>query len=202
MSSQAKVQLALPTHGLMPACTTMALLKMISFDKEANNFIRFSINKGMSVIHWSRNSMVRDFLELRKQGSGLTHLLFVDSDMVPEPDGLLKLVECDADIAAGLFTTRDCPPVPVLRRLKDNKLEQIPLSEIPNSEEALEEADVFPVDATGMAFTLIKAEVFEKMADPWFGFDAIPGHAPYEYGEDVTFCLRAKEAAAAVSSSK
>jgi len=172
----------------------MALLSLQEFDHEANRFIKGWRLKSLSSVHWGRNALVRDFLETRdSRGDKLSHLLFVDSDMVPTPDCLLKLIECSTDIAAGMFTTRSLPPEPVGKRLVDGELQQIPLSEWPQDPEALEASTTMDVDATGMAFTLVRREVFEKMDDPWFSWDVIPGQSPWEYGEDVSFCLKARK---------
>jgi hypothetical protein len=179
----------------MPVDTALSLLKLQSFDLQANSFLKLIKTKAMSVVHWARNALVRDFLKTADAtGKPCTHLLFMDADMDPPMNGLLKLMECDADIAAGLFTSRGVEAEPVLRRLVDDRLEKIPVSELPQDMEGLDAADLIEVDATGMAFTLIKRRVFETLLDPWFEFDTMPGNEPYEYGEDVTFCLRARKA--------
>lgn len=189
------VLVAIPCHGMMPPRATMALLSLQEFDHEANRLIKGWRLKQMSSIHWARNALVRDFLETRdSRGDKLTHLLFVDSDMVPTPDGVLKLIECSTDIAAGIFTTRQLPPELVGRRMVDGELRQIPLEDWPKDEQELVDRMTMDVDATGMAFTLIRREVFEKLQDPWFSWDPIPDKAPWEYGEDISFCLKAREA--------
>jgi len=192
--SDARVMVGVPCHGMMAPDTCFALLKLQLFDFGANRMIRAFKNNSMSIVSWARNGLAKAFMEQQDAaGKYCTHLLFVDADMVFPSDGLLKLVECDADIAAGLFTNRSLPPLPVMQRLVEGKLEPVPLSELPADEAGLAEADPLEVDATGLAFTLVKRGVFEEMERPWFRHDFIPGQEPEQYGEDISFCLGARK---------
>lgn len=194
MFSDARVMVAVPCHGGMSPDTCFALLRLQSFDFQANRMISAFKNNSMSMVTWAREGLGKAFLEEKTAaGKYCTHLLFIDSDMVFPANGLLQLVECDTDIAAGLFTNRSLPPLPVMSRLVEGKLEQVPLSELPADEEGLAGADPIEVDATGMAFTLVKRGVFEEMKRPWFACDFIPGLEPEQYGEDISFCLRARK---------
>jgi hypothetical protein len=65
-----------------------------------------------SVVHWSRNWMLAEHL---KSGKPWTHALFIDDDIVVEPDALERLLSHNKHIVAGLCTRRQDPPVPNIR---------------------------------------------------------------------------------------
>lgn len=119
---------------------------------------------------------LRDFPEL-------THLLFIDDDMVFEPDAFDRLLERDLPIVGGLCHNRRPPYMPILMRH--------PVRDDPSSGFEFMydyEAGLVEVDATGCAFLLVKREVFEEIAKT--------GESPFTQrglGEDVSFCTRAKE---------
>src|SRR5437868_6609264 len=65
-----------------------------------------------SVVHWSRNWLMGEQL---KSGKPWTHGLYIDDDIVLEPDHIAKLLSHKKDIVAGLCTRRNDPPVPNIR---------------------------------------------------------------------------------------
>lgn len=192
-----RVMFGMPTHGLMPVETAMSMLSLHTYDYETRRYLRSSRTVGMSIIHWGRNVIVKDFLLFRdKAGRPLTHLLFMDSDMVAPMNGLEKLVEADSDIVSGLFTNRQSPCRAELRRMgEDGQFQHV---QIPPDEAGLQVEPLVDVDATGMAFTLVRREVFQQLKAPWFEFCQAPNQKPgadyQEFGEDVYFCWKAKQA--------
>ncbi len=65
-----------------------------------------------SVVHWSRNDLLTN---LRKSGKPADYALLMDDDMVPPKDALVKLLAHDVDIVAGACTVRKDPPLPNFR---------------------------------------------------------------------------------------
>lgn len=65
-----------------------------------------------SVVHWTRNSLIADLI---KSKMPFTHVLFIDDDIVPEPDYLHRMLAHNKDIVAGLCTRRQDPPIPNAR---------------------------------------------------------------------------------------
>ena len=157
---------------------------LISLD----HLVKHSIEKGIqisiqktygSIIPQNRNKVVDKVLEI-----GSDYLLFIDSDMVFEPDALVRLLNHRRDIVSGLAVSRKAPFNPVAKDLQEDGSYLI--------RKGLDEGRFFSdVDMVGCAFILIKTDVFRKLKRPWF---AMPPYKDYVMGEDTYFCNLAKEA--------
>jgi hypothetical protein len=153
------------------------------------------------------------------QGSVLTHqrneaiqrmqgdwLLYIDDDMVWQPDAIGRLVdareEFDLDMIGGLCFRRSEPhqPTMFMREEHDNGKY--------NFVEKWDEDEIREVDATGAAFLLIHKRVFEMIAGgemPPYEIRAQEGGPPPNFfkwegtlGEDLRFCQDAKAAGARI----
>ena len=142
------------------------------------------------VIHWARN----DLLARRRKDADF--VLFCDDDIVLEKDTLERLLAHKKDIVAGLCTKRVDPPEPVFRQWLD---------EIQNYGIILkwQEGKLVEVDATGTGLLLISQKVIEEMAQAYhpesyaeygdgFWFEFLRGPQNKEWGEDVSFCWKAR----------
>jgi len=136
--------------------------KMISVDK---------------VHHIARNKIMEEFLE-----TDMNYLLFIDSDMIWEPDSLelaYNLIQHPmVDIVTGIYFTKGAPHLPVIRKLDLDAGCYNIYMEWGNQP--------FEVDGSGMGFMLISREVLEKMKQPFCTWDG-------GFAEDLNFCLKAKK---------
>lgn len=144
-----------------------------------------------SPAHWAADFLARQFLK-----SECDTLLMIDDDMEFPTDALERLRANEAsfgyDIVFALCTTRELPPVPVLLRLAEEqpgngceKFDRITRFHL---------GRVIPVDTVGLAFTLIRRRVFERMLAPG-GIDETY-FFNYGYGretDDTPFCRRARQ---------
>lgn len=156
-------------------------------------------NIGVGLIESPLIYLNRNKLFARAYQDKVDYLLFVDSDMDWTPDMVDRLVEFDKDVACGLFFSRkpmigDTHVPMVMFRSGD---EYKAYNEVP--------PEPMQVDGCGMAFTMIKGAVIEKMTKmiPELGlpFDHLSvdeiGLKPIGsriIGEDMSFCHRAKKA--------
>jgi hypothetical protein len=130
-------------------------------------------------------------------------LVFIDDDMVFAPDAVTQLVETqrkfDLDIVGGLCFQRGAPHQPTLY-VREPESGNYQFREDWPEDTALE------VDATGMAFVLIHARVFDAILRH-NGGEGMPSYEerahmpppPFfkwggEFGEDFLFCQEAKAA--------
>lgn len=151
--------------------------------------------RGWMPAHWAGSEVVREFLESEQNS-----LLFVDDDMIFEQDELERLrsnkANWDYDIVAGFCTKRDWPPLPVTFRLLDPQ-PPIPVSLNGDAFDRVvdvEDGDIIDVDATGLAFTLIKRHVLEAMTNEYG--PNFTDYFMYDRGresEDIYFFRRARE---------
>lgn len=208
-----------PTYRAPEPQMQDALSAMVKYTREKN----FATVYGgpplsASVVHWSRNGLISEHL---KSGKPWTHVLFIDDDIVIEPDTLERLLSHKKDIVAGLCTRRQDPPVPNIRFFDKSSGMTRQIWEWP--ENALVE-----VDAVGTGLMLISKYALEQVAQAyfdclweqkfygfageqlerlksvrlkkfddekicyWFRFLPTP-HGDIEMGEDITFCHIAKE---------
>lgn len=168
-----------------------------------------------SVIHWSRNWLIAELIKSQKPW---THVLFMDDDMVPAPDALVKMLSHKQDIVAALCTRRVDPPIPNIRHFLEKTGEY---QEMWTWAEGLQE-----VGAAGTGMMLISRKALEKVAAAWWNceyeqefyglggdllqkmqakrvqffdknanaywFRFLPSmDGSYEMGEDVSFCFMA-----------
>jgi len=170
-----------------------------------------------SVVHWSRNWLIAELIKTKRPW---THVLFIDDDIVPPPDALIKLLSHKKDIVAALCTRRVDPPIPNIRSFDQETGEFREYWAWPK--DALIE-----VGAAGTGMMLISRHGLEQVAETffrcsyerefygmpeeraialqekrlkffddqanayWFRFLTCPS-GTYEMGEDVSFCFMAK----------
>jgi hypothetical protein len=147
----------------------------------------------------ARNRLVDEFLH-NPDHVDCDWLWFCDTDMVYEPDLLHRMVaravQMDVKILGALCVIITAEgPLPTLFVDDPTTITQIMLDWEPNQ--------VCEVAATGTGCLLIHRSVLQDMLDRsggskncWFGFDIHTGDTGVEWalGEDVSFCLRAREA--------
>lgn len=113
-----------------------------------------------------------------------THILFVDDDMVPEPDALERLREHDVDIVSGLYLTGVYPYQPLIFDFisADGALATFLEPDMPR---------LIPIQGAGLGFCLININVFHRMAKPYFRVGELD---PEEWCDDIGFFYRAHRA--------
>jgi hypothetical protein len=157
------------------------------------------VNVNRSPTHHARNFIVNQILhvgleklegkgaedpEARQKMNEVTHFFFMDDDMTFPEDALLRLLEHDVPIVSGYYTKRFWPfwPVPMRRVGPEG------YTSLTKYCRGLQEVDV-----VGGGCLLIKREVFEAIAYPWFEY-VDPENRSKQMTEDVPFCEKAQKA--------
>ncbi len=119
----------------------------------------------------------------------VTHVLFVDADMVFPTNALTQLLKYDLPIVGGLYFNRRPPYAPML--LRSNHPSRHVMQGLLGHVYGYPSGKLVEVDATGCGFMLIAREVFEKIneTEPNNWFDRGMG-----LPEDFSFCCRALQA--------
>jgi hypothetical protein len=124
--------------------------------------------------------------------------LWIDSDIVFDTEKFYRLVAMDKDIAAGWYCTEDGQTTSVAHWLEEEDFRgNGGVMNHETLETMSKRRKPFTVDYTGFGWVLIKKGVFENLEYPWFApkmqvFES--GEVQDMCGEDVSFCLDAKEA--------
>jgi hypothetical protein len=124
--------------------------------------------------------------------------LWIDSDIVFDTEKFYRLVAMNKDIAAGWYCTEDGHTTSVAHWLDEEDFRgNGGVMNHENLETMSKRRKPFTVDYTGFGWVLIKNGVFENLEYPWFApkmqvFES--GEVQDMCGEDVSFCLDAKEA--------
>jgi GT2 family glycosyltransferase len=124
-----------------------------------------------------------------------THLMWIDSDTIFEPQDFQKLLDDDKDIVCGLYPMQNGKNYVVVKDWdedyfkKNGSFHFLENSEIPTN--------LFECVYAGMGFMLVKKGVFESIRYPWFQpintrIKANPDIVEFT-SEDVAFCLKAAE---------
>ena len=120
-----------------------------------------------SLIYDARNRLSADAMKC-----GADFILWLDSDMIVPQDAMVKLLkhmEDGKDIVSGLYFRRRAPFTPVLYTYPENS--------------------VFEVDGCGFGCFMTRVDVLHEILLNDFDLFTPIEH----YGEDLAFCLRAKE---------
>lgn len=129
-----------------------------------------------SLIYEARNRLAKKAINM-----GADYTMWFDSDMIFEPDTMLKLLEHDAPIVSGLYFRRNPPFTPVIFDKCDVKNRE--WSDLPLPKETAKCGGI------GFGCVLIKTQVLFDVAckfATWF--EPING-----FGEDLAFSCRARE---------
>ena len=164
---------------------TLFFSSMMNLHKPEGTEIAVSCS---SLVYNARNLLAKKAID-----EGFDRVLWLDSDMVFDAD-LMDRLSADMDkglqYVCGLFFTRKNPLKPCIYKYMGNRTnengEEAPAAD-PYTDYPREQ--VFPVDGSGFAAVMMTTDLIRKCGpSPFF---PIMG-----FGEDFTFCLRAREAGA------
>ena len=172
--------IAIPCMDAVPVRFMTSLLAM----RRMRGEVRLTMN---SLIYDARNQLAKAAIE-----EGFDRVLWLDSDMVFEPDLMERLaarIDEGREFVSGLYFQRKPPYRPTIYR-------EMEIADLPDGGKAAKaepfrdypEHDIFEVDAAGfgmvMTTTRLLRDVTEQCGMP---FTPVPG-----FGEDMAFCLRAR----------
>jgi hypothetical protein len=167
-TSQSPINLVVATPcfgGQISVAYAASLFKLQAFMRrygEVNLSVRFK--DGDALITRARASLIAQFLD----DPGATHLLFIDADIGFEPEQVLRLVQCGADMCAAVYpiklidwervkstieTARPNPAAAALRYV----------FEVDDTNAVTERSGFVRVRYAGTGFLMIRRAALEKM---------------------------------------
>ncbi len=171
-----KLLIAIPCMDTVPVDFMKSLLRLTQKLTADGVDYEVAIESGTLVY------MARDRLAGKAVNQRFTHVLWLDSDMVFEPEIVEDLQFCGQDFVTGIAHGRRKPFTSCLFKNIDlNHLELWKLEDYP--------AEAFEVAGCGMACCLMSTEVIKQvMINCGTAFNPI-----MQYGEDISFCKRAHD---------
>jgi hypothetical protein len=151
--------------GQISALYAASLLKLQKLTRGYGNFnLKIVFKDGDALITRARASLVSQFLD----DPDATHLLFADADIGFEPEQVLRLIECGAEMCAAVYP---------IKRIDWDKVRSTFESERPNPAAAalryvfevddpgavIEKAGFVKVRYAGTGFLMIRRTALEKM---------------------------------------
>ena len=168
-----KLMIAIPTLDYIHFRFTCCLIGLVKrLEKLGVDFdVCF---KGGTLVYLSREALAAEAIN-----SGYTHVLWLDADMIFNPDIFDKLNAHGKGIVTGIYQSRHAPfPSTIYSKLNP----AVSVSEYPS--------ELFEVEGCGFGIVLTSTEALRKVFQQnGFCFQPTEG-----YGEDLSFCLYAKKA--------
>ena len=175
-----KVMLGIPTMGSIHTHLVLLILNLMAkASTEGKYGLTIYTTVAVQPVDNARNEIVRTFLE-----GDSTHLLFIDSDTVPPPDVIDKLLAMNVPIATGITPIVDYNEQTKEFYRKWNVVDMDDKHVEPNT-------GIVQARGAGSSCILIRRDVFERLEFPWYRFLY---QDKYVISEDIHFTAKANGA--------
>ena len=178
-----RVAICIPARGQMEVTTAFDLTIMSAYMAAQKKMDLSVYTSQGTLIFDQRNSLVRTAVEEK-----CDYILFIDADMRFPKNTLERLLSHNKDIIGVNATTRMMPPKPTARNIQINEDGSVDWLEVFSNKEK----GIGKVDAIGCGVMLIKTSCLKDIPQPYFYFEQLlKGKL---LGEDIYFCIKAKDA--------
>jgi hypothetical protein len=178
-----RVAICIPARGQMEVTTAFDLTMMAAYMASKNKMDISVYTSSGTLIFDQRNSLVRTAVE-----ENCDYILFIDADMRFPKTTLERLLAHNKDIIGVNATTRMMPPKPTARNIQINEDGSVDWLEVFSNKEK----GIGKVDGIGCGVMLIKTSCLKNIPKPYFYFEQLlKGKL---LGEDIYFCIKAKDA--------
>ena len=178
-----RVAICIPARGQMEVTTAFDLTMMAAYMAGKKNIDLNVYTSQGTLIFDQRNSLVRTAVDEK-----CDYILFIDADMRFPKTTLERLLAHKKDIIGVNATTRMMPPKPTARNIQINEDGSVDWLEVLSNKEK----GIGKVDAIGCGVMLIKTSCLKDIPQPYFYFEQLlKGKL---LGEDIYFCIKAKDA--------
>lgn len=177
-----KVFIAVPARDDVKTGFAYDLANLVGFTTAKAPHVELAVTfTKSSLIQQGRTNLVKAALSW----PGVSHILWLDSDMRFPKETLLRLLERGKDIVGCAYSTRGNPIQPITF---------IGDVDMPNPERFYLErhaTGLQEVTGTGFGVMLVDVDVFREMEKPWFAVGYCEAVDEYE-GEDMYFFTKAR----------
>ena len=172
---------AIPCMDMVQTSFMKSLLRLMSVDETQISF------RVSSLVYDARNQLAGEAIS-----QGYDRILFLDSDMVFQPDLLIRLsrdMDEGRDYVGGLFFRRKPPYNPVIYKNLEYKREGLKLDMKLDPYLDYPQNEIFEVAGSGFGAVMISSDLINKVGNK-FGHPFAPEMG---FGEDLSFCWRVKQ---------
>lgn len=177
-----KTLIAIPCMDMVHTGFMKSLLQM-----ERVGEVGFSIISS-SLIYDARNTLAKHGVD-----GGFDRILWLDSDMDFDGDLLKRLsqdMDDGLDFVGGIYFTRREPSLPcVYQKVGYYHSEDDEVSPVALHYYEYPQDQLFPCEGIGFGAVLVKVELIKKVQEKY----GLPFSPVLGFGEDLSFCMRAKE---------
>lgn len=183
-----KIALAAPCYGPRDPLVDQSLRRAIMAASKENEWVGdiSSIRQGWVA---GRNASAKAAVEA---GDEIDYICWVDDDVLLHPQTYARLLRYDHDMVTGILFQKLTPFYPLISRWNEEKGGFSPF-------EAWPENVLLPIDGCGFGICVTSTNLLRKIQalpdfpkDGWF--NQIPGPRGVDFSEDLSFCIRAKQA--------
>lgn len=163
------------------------------FSHNLHSLLNYNWQKGIETkVFYNMSTLLqaqRENLVSAAKSWAATHILWLDSDMSFPFYTAYKLLDHNAPIVAGNYTTRQLPYKTVAYTTLGGEWTDF----LKHNKETKITKDLLEVQAVGMGCMLVDIEVFDKLKHPYFPVTWSEEAQDY-LGEDINFCTAARTA--------
>lgn len=169
------VLIAIACGGTIHAETVTSLIAAMNTLSDKGVGVAVSVQIG-GYKPYNCNKLVKE-----AQDNGMTHIMFIDADMIFPSSGILRLIDADKDIVGAAYNQRGNP------QSGDQNISTVKLADEDGNLIASNEIppQLFKCWSLGLGFVLVKMPVFEKLMKPYFRDSESPQGE--HHTEDVEF---------------
>jgi len=170
-----KILIGIPTNKYIEPETMKSVYDLIvpdGYETEFQFFYGYQIDQIRNLIgKWAKN---------------YDYLFSVDSDIVLQPDTLVKMLKADKDVISGLYIQRipDTHTLEVYMDSGNGGCTNIPIT-------AIQGKGIVEIAGCGMGCVLINSNVFRQLEYPHFYYQSALDHKD-TISEDIYFCKKAR----------
>lgn len=166
-----RILIGLPVYRTISVKTAFSLVELLKVTPHDTQVI---FQEGVFV-HQNQNDIAEYAL-----ANGFDYVFYVEHDMLFEPETLNKLLASEKDIICANYNFKSDESNSMVYDEDMELIEEMP-------------KDIFKAGAIPTGLTLIKTEVFKKLAKPYFFFE-YDEEGRMKTSQDVYFSLKSKEA--------
>jgi hypothetical protein len=172
-----RVTIVMPLYGHVAPVVLVAYTALLRRCQEHGLAPDALFSEG-ALVDEARNQLVRRAFETNPE---VTHLFWLDSDVLPPPDALERLLAHDKQVVGGVYHLKEPPHPPLVYDLDPYRPLELPP----------EEGGLRRVGGVGLGCALVRAEVYQRISQHfrdirWYELS-------YGTGEDVHFFERCRQ---------